>query len=488
MRPPGWLAHAVLLSLAYALLAFAVAFNLNALRERDTRLATTIMQSDALLVGTWIGGTFALTNGALREIVRHVEVGDRGEPGAELAGRDGLTQRLVEVKARVPNAYLVGLFDSDCVLTHANVEVGLDATERAFCRALRDDGRDSVVTNVHLSAVGTPTITVAKRVPTADGSFVGFAALGLDLAVVDGFLERLDLSHGSTISVVDSDLQVVARRPAGPVADVGPVDDATLRAFLTSGETAAAGTATSSVDGRTWYYQVHRVGDLPFAVVRSHLASEVQRDWRRLSVGGALLLVIVGALGLLAFRTHQRAVAQRARLDALAHVDDLTGLANRRSFLQRAEQELARAARRSRPLALALLDLDGFKAINDRYGHAAGDEVLRAFADVCRRATRRDDVAARFGGDEFALLLPETSLEQANAVVERLRSATAQLSLAADGDLLTLTVSVGITHVVPRHDDGLDDLLRAVDAALYDAKRTGKDRVVSTDSGATNGA
>ncbi len=161
-----------------------------------------------------------------------------------------------------------------------------------------------------------------------------------------------------------------------------------------------------------------------------------------------------------------------------ALVDGLTGLANRRHAQEVLDAELMRAARFGGPVALVLCDLDDFKNVNDRFGHLAGDDVLRELASVLRDTVRAVDVAARWGGEEFALLLPATDLAGASQLAERARTALERRTiLTQDGESIHVTASFGVA-AHPDHGSG-DDLLAAADAALYEAKRRGKNRVLT---------
>jgi diguanylate cyclase (GGDEF)-like protein len=142
-----------------------------------------------------------------------------------------------------------------------------------------------------------------------------------------------------------------------------------------------------------------------------------------------------------------------------------------------AEQELERSQRYARPVCMLMLDVDHFKKINDTYGHQVGDEALRAVADTCQLALRNCDAIGRMGGEEFAMMLPETELDQAELVAERIRSAIAELSLdTPKGTPLTLTASIGITQVLP-DEINVDSALARADSGLYLAKQTGRNRV-----------
>jgi diguanylate cyclase (GGDEF)-like protein len=173
----------------------------------------------------------------------------------------------------------------------------------------------------------------------------------------------------------------------------------------------------------------------------------------------------------------------------LATRDSLTELCNRRHFVDMADKEISRAVRRQQPLSLCVLDVDRFKSINDDHGHLVGDEVLRQMAGLLRQNARDDDLVGRMGGEEFALLLPECSLEQAAAFAERLREVVATAHFTVDDRSLQITVSIGVAALLPGRDTH-HGLMAAADAALYRAKIEGRNRVcvdsgVSHDQGAT---
>ncbi len=172
-----------------------------------------------------------------------------------------------------------------------------------------------------------------------------------------------------------------------------------------------------------------------------------------------------------------RDITERQRFEdelrRLATTDSLTGLPNRRHFLETAGRELARMRRSGDPATVLMLDIDHFKRINDALGHAAGDEALRAVADACRRVLRESDLAGRLGGEELGVLLPGTDLPSALDVAERLRVAMAGISFAGGGGL---TVSIGASACVAA-DASIEQALGRADHALYRAKETGRDRV-----------
>ncbi|HEX8383239.1 MAG TPA: diguanylate cyclase [Sphingomonas sp.] len=167
------------------------------------------------------------------------------------------------------------------------------------------------------------------------------------------------------------------------------------------------------------------------------------------------------------------------RLRHLATIDGLTGVLNRRSFMAKLGDELDRAMRYDESFAVALVDIDHFKRVNDRFGHAAGDAALIIVADTCRDVLRRSDSIGRLGGEEFGVLTPVTTLAGAWQAAERLRSGVAGCDLTHLAPELTLTISVGIALV--DRGEAPEAVLARADAALYRAKAEGRDRVVEAD-------
>jgi len=188
-------------------------------------------------------------------------------------------------------------------------------------------------------------------------------------------------------------------------------------------------------------------------------------------------------LALLSTIAQQAAVAvENARHHLLATTDSLTGLYLRDAFFRRLQEEHARARRYEGAYALLMIDLDGFKGINDRDGHLAGDRTLRAVGTAIRSRLRGADLACRYGGDEFCVLLPETDLAGASPIAERLRESIATLVVDLDGSSTRATASIGIS-AYPDHGADVRALLLRSDQALYQAKRAGRDRVVAYATG-----
>jgi len=175
-------------------------------------------------------------------------------------------------------------------------------------------------------------------------------------------------------------------------------------------------------------------------------------------------------------RVGSRVVQYQQHLEHQALVDSLTGLFNRGAFERKMEEEFERAQRYHHPLSMLLLDVDNFKVVNDTYGHHWGDEVLKKIADLLKSKTRRSDYPARFGGEEFVLILPETDLENALSVEAKVHAEIKAATLGTKSRSFSITVSAGVSSTCNKQYSNWQELLEDADQALYLAKSRGKDR------------
>ena len=214
----------------------------------------------------------------------------------------------------------------------------------------------------------------------------------------------------------------------------------------------AAGRGVPAVaENETWtliYLVTHSLVSLAAALISNSLTEQIQKT--------------IGSL-------HRQA----DQLAKLAHTDPLTGLANRRHLFERLESEFSRAQRYRRPFCLLYIDMDGFKAVNDQFGHLFGDEILRGSARAMQAVLRATDLLARIGGDEFAVLLPETDLVGSEHVANKLRKALTAYGSQLSPSLPMLTLSIGVGQI-NEDDDAIEDILSRADKAQYLAKSSGK--------------
>ncbi len=197
----------------------------------------------------------------------------------------------------------------------------------------------------------------------------------------------------------------------------------------------------------------------------------------RISLSGLPFLLALAHYGEIVAITGKSASTRVSKLQSLAATDGLTGLINRREFNHRLDAEIARAKRYRKHLSLALFDIDDFKKINDLYGHPIGDRILKELGQLIKDNVREADIAARYGGEEFALVLPETGQIDAYELLERLRALIERTVYCLPDTPMTATISVGVAQLDPDHARAYE-LIEKADAALYEAKRQGKNQVV----------
>jgi two-component system, cell cycle response regulator len=308
-----------------------------------------------------------------------------------------------------------------------------------------------------------PTPVLGVLIPSTKGKHVLVVEDDADTAeTLCTLLGDEGYQADSALSGADAIAKVHAAPPSLVLLDVGlPDKDGLAVALEVAADRRSAHVPILFLSG---------VRDLPERVRRSRL---LQFDFLRKPYGAQELLARV-----------ERCIAQaevRARLRIDALIDELTGLGNMRLLDERLEVEAARRARYGTPVAVVVADLDGLKRINDKHGHLTGSAVLRAVGDALRAEVRETDVAIRYGGDEFVVLLPHTGLQDAEAFCERLQRRVAGLN--PNG--IPISVSIGIAAFDERSDDVIRDTLARADAAAYRAKRDGGNRWVS-DNGAVD--
>ena len=329
---------------------------------------------------------------------------------------------------------------------------------------------------------GISTIGMSRRINAPDGSFAGIALLAMNVAYFNSLLDKLNVGAEGSIFVVHQDGTMIARKPFNEDLvgrSVASSPNFSRMVNATSGSYAAS----SPVDGVRRLYTFSRVPGTPFIAVVAPAEEDVLEPWRERSrVVGALTLLsglsFIAVSWLLALSLRERARAQE-ELVRLAGTDALTSLPNRRAFDERMDDEWRRGRRAGTPLSVLFIDVDYFKAYNDTYGHALGDDALATVAHSIATAVRRPgDVPARYGGEEFVVLLPDTPLEGAQHIAEAIRLRVQACAIPHRASALgTVTVSIGCATASPPGLGGAYGLLGAADQQLYKAKAAGRDCV-----------
>ncbi len=315
-------------------------------------------------------------------------------------------------------------------------------------------------------------LVASARLAAATGDPETFRAIERESAAIDQRLDALRTGEETLPSSIqalvgDARLLTVHARSIEPARDKGVADAAAAIGAMERVASAARVALDRSLEELTG-----RVNDRSLARIR---VGESLRRYVAWFVAGSVAALAGLFVGFRGAQRRERAALER--IEWLAHFDSITALPNRALLSDRLAQEVARSRRDAASFAVLLFDLDGFKEVNDTWGHAAGDSVLALVAERARAGMRASDTMGRLGGDEFMAILPQTALEGAVAVAEKLRQSLSE-PYALPQAIARVGVSLGVA-MFPDHGDEPDALLTAADSALYEAKRQGKGRVVA---------
>ncbi|AUZ44879.1 sensor domain-containing diguanylate cyclase [Pseudomonas orientalis] len=325
-------------------------------------------------------------------------------------------------------------------------------------------------------------IAFSRRLSSADARFQGVAVASMRLSYFHQLFSSLNIGAGSTITLLNHQGILLAQEPLLEADMINKDLSARPNVARMLRERDGNFRSVSSVDHRGRLYSFSSVGNLPLIVAVALASDEVFAPWRRAAwlVGLATGVLCTGLLWLtwaLSKELRRRHRVEQV-LSELAGTDALTGLANRRTLDERLRLEWDRAQRSTEPLTVLMIDVDHFKAFNDRHGHQGGDDALRAVAQVIDSNIRRPaDLAARYGGEEFAVVLPHTDAKGAWVIAERIRQSVQYLPRMA-GDDQPITVSIGMSTWHKHSRNTLEDLLFKADQALYEAKHSGRNRTM----------
>ena len=359
-------------------------------------------------------------------------------------------------------------------------------SDRDYFRAQREQaGLGSFMSHPYESGLrgGDPSVAISRRIDGPNGDFAGVLVVAVSLRYLQDLFEKIDVGSGGTLVLVRSDGFVVIRQPSTDgKGDVGRDVSRSPNFFKTAEAPSGSFSGTAQIDLVDRFYTYTRVPGFPLIMTVARSTDEIFSDWWRRSmvIGGLTVAICLAAIVLVIGL--RREIIRRARVEAdlafLSITDGLTGLANRRRFDEMFAREWRRTKRTGASLALLMIDADRFKQLNDRFGHARGDEVLKAIARAIDSSIRRPgDIAARYGGEEFAAILPNTDAGDARAIAEEIRSRVEKEARAKDDDPIDVTISVGVAATIPDDDTSAEDLVKAADKALYRAKHSGRNRV-----------
>jgi len=492
------------LNLAVGLLVGAAIWN--AMRHARTDAAQE-SRNLAILVERYFTETFDKVDFALRTL-SHERIGHGQTATLDPARLDTFLASYINLMSEIDR---FAITDTAGRVIYANtLDPNLrDVSEREFFTSRITAASDALYASSARTGLAENAIYLSRRIANPDGSFAGVAFARLPLAAVERFLARLHIGPHGGISFRDLSMAIVARHPdPGGRSRGNHTTSPELKALLDNGADHGTYFSGGTWDGTARMVSFTRINPYPFYVNVGLAQQDYLAGWRQSAMQlGALYAGFVGLtliFALLAHRARQarareqadavgeleRRVAQstaslreysealersNAELKRLAISDPLTGLANRRHFIEVASDEIARALRQEQPLTLLMMDIDRFKTINDTWGHAVGDLAIQKVADACLATVRVIDTVARLGGEEFALLLPGTDLAAGALVAERLRLAIAEIRIPVETMSIAFTASLGVAEL-SRETPTLNRILKRADEALYLAKNLGRNR------------
>ena len=446
------------------------------LHEEDA--ARLQVANGSYLVSEWIKGAMQNSDYVLRDIVSQVSFTELHYPDADVVRHDRISEFIERKRKTLPDAVGIGLTDKDCIITNTNSKVGVDVSQREWCRELQlDPQRETFVSHMYLSKARRPSITQVRRFPGASPGFYGSAGIAVDLGFFSRWLEKVPVGPHGAIVITDTWLSLLAKKPAAPDMLGKTVNHLQVTEFIASGNSYATFHSRFPLSGENSLYGVRRVDGLPFVIVFGEADVDWLAGWWQRVWGEVVALLLFWGMAIFILREHLALIRQKETLSEMANTDSLAGIANRRYFISRSKLELKRAQRYRSSLAVLMLDIDHFKNINDTHGHATGDQAIIVFVRACQAVLRDTDLLGRFGGDEFAILLPNTNAEGAIADAERLcQEIQASEILGGGGVALSMTSSIGLAMVGADITDIYSALTKA-DAALYRAKKNGRNCV-----------
>lgn len=470
-----------LVVLAFALIAVWLALDLQKERQRLIDATTTTSQQQGKLVGKGLSIFHTTANHLLNDVLGRTYPDDFIVPAPNPLIWARYSGLLAERVRDTPFLHSLALYNENCVFMASDTpEPTLKARTLQQCDAARKQAGSSKLQVRYITSayalLGKPVLAFYRNTPTLDNSFAGGATTTLDIAHLQSWLHEymLDDNESLTIFLEDGQLLAHAAGTANPLSALSVQQN--LRQNMALPFYQQAGQEPRTVQQGGLLMSVTMADDFPGYVVVSFGTSGLLKDWRAHAWQLSMFLLMLFAVSLFCTSAYLKLLDEREKLEKLATTDALTGALNRRSFTERGQAETERAHRYARPLSLMMVDADHFKKINDRWGHGTGDSVLIGLSKILQRSVRQTDLVARMGGEEFAILLPETPPEQALSIAERLKDTVfSTVMTTCEQHDIRVTVSVGVATL--QEGETLDDLLARADQACYASKTGGRNQV-----------
>ena len=458
-------------------------------RNYDRVLADTSYRAmqRAQIIGQAFRTEVLAADYVLRDVLGRITKSDLVYPDPDLAHAQWMTMLLKEKADTVPDFFSMVLFDSDCVfaVTATGKNTGVKSKPELCAARKLHTGPGPMASYVSgkNSASGRSVLVLSRHLTSASGEFLGGVMGVIELDRAQHRFDALSMEAGDSVALLDDAQVLLARRP---VVENFIEKHAISPAFPVELATTDSGTSVTSqtdVDGRERLFGFSKIEGFPFVVAYGFDKANALEEWQRraLELGAGYLVLLT--LALVAARAHwvtlrqrDELIVSRTALQELATRDPLTGLYNRRFLDASLPREFALAQRQGTPLAVIMLDLDNFKKVNDQYSHAAGDEVLKALAALLKTGARDSDLICRYGGEEFAAIMPGMSADQARERVEIWRTQLEATRVEFGDFRIGITLSAGIA-VFPDHGSDPEQLFSRADEMLYKSKNDGRNRI-----------
>lgn len=452
-------------------------------QERDRTLndVSQFVMYESQLLGSLFANTLLAADYVLRDVSGHLDVDH-----ANITSQTRMTALVEEKLETVPGMFDLVVLDAHCTfvaIARTKHLVGKRSRQH-YCEKTHHPAGQSLYIQympAETSANGKSVVLMSRVIATEQGQMLGSSMAVMDMEYAQSWLGAFPMRGLDVRAILDKDGVLLARHPPLPETLGKPIAASIEGVPLEQHRGTFHYTLASPLDGHERAYGFTRMEQFPFVVIVGHDKERALDMWRQRVWQFALGYLVVTILLLALMRAHLRTVRQGEVMLKMATTDALTNIANRRQLLLLGEQEVQRARRYAKPLTVLMIDIDHFKRINDRWGHATGDQVIRHITDTMCHILRNVDVFGCLGGEEFTAVLPETNKEGAIAFAERFRMAVegSESCRSGDGEVIRFTVSIGVAEIKPE-DTTFDTLLQHADAALYRAKEAGRNHVCAT--------
>ncbi|MBF0266709.1 MAG: diguanylate cyclase [Gammaproteobacteria bacterium] len=469
------------------IVAVLAGYNLKISLQQEELKTRERISNTSFLIGEWIKGAFVASDYVLRDMVQTIPISELKYPATNPTSHSDITKYIDDKRKTLPYASGVGLNDDKCIVTHTISIVGFDASHREWCKVPKNNPDiETYVSNMFTSNNGELMVIQARRFP--GDNFTGLAGIGVNLDFFSKWLNQISIGSNGVIAISDTNLSLLASKPSMPELLGKEVNDPLMSSFISSDYNHKIVSHTSPIDGIERLYGVRKINDLPFIIIVGEAYQDWQKEWSKqvwISVSAVAILWMLILIVVRDYWTRLSNLSElkkaRDELEILSVTDSLTSLANRRRFNETLDIELRRLRRKKAYLSLVMIDVDYFKAFNDTYGHIVGDECLTKVAEAIKISLKRvQDLPCRYGGEEFACILPETDLESAKSIANEIRKNIETTGIKHEGSSIAnhVTASLGVATINCSEPIEPQELVNLADQHLYQAKKNGRNQVI----------